>query len=149
MIYCKQYIKKTNKKACGFIHRLLFLYLKGFAPCCNYIKKGVSPLAFFDKKIAKLTPDWLNWKSVRISNETTVSGCWHLFLRCSNFIFSFISFSLSFLLTTIKYFYLTSTVLRMKYSFKGGDPAAPSGTATLLRLHPSHLSYLRQLLPCG
>ena len=23
-------------------------------------------------------------------------------------------------------------------SLKGGDPAAPSGTATLLRLHPSH-----------
>ena len=28
--------------------------------------------------------------------------------------------------------------------FKGGDPAAPSGTATLLRLHPSRQSYLRQ-----
>ena len=24
---------------------------------------------------------------------------------------------------------------------KGGDPAAPSGTATLLRLHPSHEPY--------
>ena len=26
-------------------------------------------------------------------------------------------------------------------SLKGGDPAAPSGTATLLRLHPSHESH--------
>ena len=31
--------------------------------------------------------------------------------------------------------------------FKGGDPAAPSDTATLLRLHPSHLFYLWQLPP--
>ena len=29
---------------------------------------------------------------------------------------------------------------------KGGDPAAPSGTATLLRLSPSYLFYPRQLL---
>ena len=29
--------------------------------------------------------------------------------------------------------------------FKGGDPAAPSGTAALLRLHPSHFTYLQQL----
>ena len=27
-------------------------------------------------------------------------------------------------------------------SWKGGDPAAPSGTATLLRLHPPHQTYL-------
>ena len=33
------------------------------------------------------------------------------------------------------------------YSLKGGDPAAPSDTATLLRLHPSHRFYLRQLPP--
>ena len=26
----------------------------------------------------------------------------------------------------------------LPYFQKGGDPAAPSGTATLLRLHPSH-----------
>jgi len=32
---------------------------------------------------------------------------------------------------------------------KGGDPAAPSGTATLLRLSPSYLPYLKQLPPCG
>ena len=32
-------------------------------------------------------------------------------------------------------------------SLKGGDPAAPSDTATLLRLHPSHQFYLRQLSP--
>ena len=32
-------------------------------------------------------------------------------------------------------------------SLKGGDPAAPSGTATLLRLHPSHWSCLRHLPP--
>ena len=37
-----------------------------------------------------------------------------------------------------------TTVLRLPSlgmpfgSLKGGDPAAPSGTATLLRLHPSH-----------
>ena len=33
------------------------------------------------------------------------------------------------------------------YSLKGGDPAAPSDTATLLRLNPSHQFYLRQLPP--
>src|SRR6478735_2483078 len=32
---------------------------------------------------------------------------------------------------------------------KGGDPAAPSDTATLLRLHPNHLSHLRRLAPYG
>ena len=32
---------------------------------------------------------------------------------------------------------------------KGGDPAAPSGTATLLRLHPPHQTYLRNRPPCG
>ena len=31
----------------------------------------------------------------------------------------------------------------------GGDPAAPSDTATLLRLHPSYRTCLRQLPPCG
>ena len=30
---------------------------------------------------------------------------------------------------------------------KGGDPAAPSGTATLLRLSPPHKAHLRKLLP--
>ena len=30
---------------------------------------------------------------------------------------------------------------------KGGDPAAPSDTATLLRLHPNRRSHLRQLPP--
>src|SRR5665811_2323685 len=30
---------------------------------------------------------------------------------------------------------------------KGGDPAAPSGTATLLRLSPNRQSHLRRLLP--
>ena len=35
------------------------------------------------------------------------------------------------------------------FSLKGGDPAAPSDTATLLRLHPSHRYCLRQLPPCG
>ena len=30
---------------------------------------------------------------------------------------------------------------------KGGDPAAPSGTATLLRLRPSHLPHSRRLPP--
>src|SRR5919197_452291 len=32
---------------------------------------------------------------------------------------------------------------------KGGDPAAPSGTATLLRLHPNHEPHLRRLPPRG
>ena len=32
-------------------------------------------------------------------------------------------------------------------SVKGGDPAAPSDTATLLRLHPSRWSYLGRLPP--
>ena len=36
-----------------------------------------------------------------------------------------------------------------RYSLKGGDPAAPSGTATLLRLRPSYQSYLNELLPEG
>src|SRR5699024_12249786 len=31
------------------------------------------------------------------------------------------------------------------YPQKGGEPAAPSDTATLLRLHPNHLSHLRRL----
>lgn len=33
--------------------------------------------------------------------------------------------------------------------WKGGDPAAPSDTATLLRLHPSHESYRGDRPPCG
>jgi hypothetical protein len=32
---------------------------------------------------------------------------------------------------------------------KGGDPAPPSGRATLLRLSPSHQPHLRRLPPCG
>ena len=32
---------------------------------------------------------------------------------------------------------------------KGGDPATPSGTATLLRLHPPHRALLRRLRPYG
>ena len=32
------------------------------------------------------------------------------------------------------------------FSLKGGDPAAPSDTATLLRLHPSYQTCLRRLL---
>ena len=32
---------------------------------------------------------------------------------------------------------------------KGGVPAAPSGTATLLRLHPPHPPHLRRLPPLG
>ena len=35
------------------------------------------------------------------------------------------------------------------YPLKGGDPAARSRTATLLRLHPNHRPYLRRLPPCG
>jgi hypothetical protein len=33
------------------------------------------------------------------------------------------------------------------YLQKGGDPAAPSDTATLLRLHPSYQSLLKDLPP--
>ena len=45
-------------------------------------------------------------------------------------------------------FQATSTKFaRNPCSLKGGDPAAPSDTATLLRLHPSHQSYLRRLPP--
>ena len=44
------------------------------------------------------------------------------------------------------------TTVKTLYFFlpqKGGDPAAPSDTATLLRLHPSYRSHLRQLPPYG
>ena len=34
-------------------------------------------------------------------------------------------------------------------TLKGGDPAAASATATLLRLHPSHQTYHKRLPPCG
>ena len=37
--------------------------------------------------------------------------------------------------------------LIIPFSQKGGDPAAPSGTATLLRLHPPHKAYLRRRPP--
>ena len=36
-----------------------------------------------------------------------------------------------------------------RFFFKGGDPAAPSGTATLLRLHPSHEAHRGRRPPCG
>ena len=36
-----------------------------------------------------------------------------------------------------------------RFSLKGGDPAAPSGTATLLRLHPPYRAYLRHRPPQG
>src|SRR6266516_1200304 len=35
----------------------------------------------------------------------------------------------------------------LRIPWKGGDPAAASATATLLRLHPSHQSHLRRLPP--
>jgi hypothetical protein len=38
---------------------------------------------------------------------------------------------------------------RSGYPQKGGDPAAGSPTATLLRLSPSHRSYRGHLRPCG
>lgn len=40
-------------------------------------------------------------------------------------------------------------LFKSKLSFKGGDPAPPSGRATLLRLHPSHQPYLTRFSPCG
>ena len=39
------------------------------------------------------------------------------------------------------------TPTSLPFSQKGGDPAAPSGTTTLLRLHPPHKAYLRQRPP--
>ena len=42
---------------------------------------------------------------------------------------------------------IPASLLSLKESLqKGGVPAAPSGTATLLRLSPSHRFYLRTLL---
>src|SRR3954462_445803 len=40
-----------------------------------------------------------------------------------------------------------SATLCIRAPKKGGDPAAPSGTATLLRLHPNHEPHLRRLPP--
>ena len=37
----------------------------------------------------------------------------------------------------------------LKSFSKGGDPAAPSDTATLLRLHPSHEPLRGKRPPCG
>src|ERR1700736_96073 len=42
---------------------------------------------------------------------------------------------------------VTRTCGSTGHSLKGGDPAAPSGTATLLRLHPPHRAHLRHLRP--
>src|SRR5699024_5920342 len=43
--------------------------------------------------------------------------------------------------------YVLSEQRQLKIPKKGGDPAAASDTATLLRLHPNHWSHLRQLRP--
>ena len=43
----------------------------------------------------------------------------------------------------------TSLELLRDTPLKGGDPAAPSGTATLLRLRPSYQPYLNELSPEG
>lgn len=42
---------------------------------------------------------------------------------------------------------LAPTCLLDAFLLKGGDPAARSRTATLLRLSPSYQPYVRQLLP--
>ena len=42
---------------------------------------------------------------------------------------------------------LTKHFEYLPFSKKGGDPAAPSGTATLLRLHPPYQAYLRHRPP--
>ena len=42
---------------------------------------------------------------------------------------------------------MTQTSKSVVVSLLGGDPAAPSGTATLLRLHPSHQPHLRRPPP--
>ena len=46
-------------------------------------------------------------------------------------------------------FWSTSLESLRDTPLKGGDPAAPSGTATLLRLRPSYQSYLNELPPEG
>lgn len=65
----------------------------------------------------------------------------------------FESQKLSSLVTTLGYLILPLNfwvaVRMQKVSLKGGDPATPSGTATLLRLHPSHQPCLRHPPPCG
>ena len=43
----------------------------------------------------------------------------------------------------------TVPVTRLVSALKGGDPAAPSDTATLLRLHPSHEYYRGKRPPEG
>ena len=43
--------------------------------------------------------------------------------------------------------YNLQSILNVPFSKKGGDPAAPSGTATLLRLHPPYQAYLRHRPP--
>ena len=43
--------------------------------------------------------------------------------------------------------HLLYSVTVATFSLKGGDPAAGSPTATLLRLHPNHESYLGPLPP--
>ena len=42
---------------------------------------------------------------------------------------------------------LVLSLLKRGISLEGGDPAAPSGTATLLRLHPPYQPHLRRLPP--
>ena len=39
------------------------------------------------------------------------------------------------------------TALTLPFTLKGGDPAALSSTATLLRLHPPYQAYLRRRSP--
>ena len=46
-------------------------------------------------------------------------------------------------------FSIDSSSLPCGFLYKGGVPAAPSDTATLLRLHPSYRLHLRQLPPYG
>ena len=49
--------------------------------------------------------------------------------------------------TTIYWFGVQNQRLTIPFTLKGGDPAAPSGTATLLRLHPPYQAYLRHRPP--
>ena len=46
----------------------------------------------------------------------------------------------------VKPLFLASEERVGNFSYKGGDPAAGSPTATLLRLHPNHRPYRRRLL---
>ena len=70
---------------------------------------------------------------------------------CSEFIYPTTSVTALIALFTSSAPLLSNPPLRREefYYISGGDPAAPSGTATLLRLLPPHRTHLRLRLPEG